>query len=87
LQKRLPRPRQSTGELCTAAFAALHLKLHIKTVLRFIREGRLRATRVGRSYRIVRSDLEASAGISADVHAFDDDTSITSIVDQSEKNS
>lgn len=75
------RSGQRIGELCTAAFAARHLKLHVKTVLRFIREGRLRATRVGRGYRIVRSDLETFAGVSADAHAFVDDTSVTSIVD------
>lgn len=38
---------------------AERLKLHPKTVLRFIREGRLRAVKVGRSYRILRSELEA----------------------------
>lgn len=42
--------------------AAEHLSLHPKTVLRYIREGRLPATRVGKSYRIVRSDLDAFAG-------------------------
>jgi excisionase family DNA binding protein len=80
-QKRPPRSGQRIGELCTAAFAARHLKLHVKTVLRFIREGRLRATRVGRSYRIVRGDLETFAGVAADTHAFVDDTSVTSIID------
>jgi excisionase family DNA binding protein len=80
-QKRPLRSGQRVGELCTASFAARHLKLHVKTVLRFIREGRLRATRVGRGYRIVRSDLETFAGVSADAHAFVDDTSVTSIVD------
>lgn len=38
---------------------AERLKLHPKTVLRFIREGRLRAVKVGRAYRILRSELEA----------------------------
>jgi excisionase family DNA binding protein len=80
-RKRRPAPRQRAGELCTAAFAARQLKLHVKTVLRFIREGRLRATKVGRGYRIARGDLEAFAGIPADAHAFVDDTSATSIID------
>jgi hypothetical protein len=31
-------------------------------MLRFIREGRLRATKVGKQYRILRSDLNAFAG-------------------------
>lgn len=50
-------------ELYTVEHAAERLKLHAKTVLRAIREGRLRATRVGKSYRILRSDLEAFAGV------------------------
>ncbi len=43
--------------------AADRLRLHPKTVLRFIREGKLRATRVGKAYRIQRADLEAFAGV------------------------
>jgi len=46
-------------EVYTVEQFAERLKLHPKTVLRFIREGRLRAVKVGRSYRILRSDLEA----------------------------
>ena len=42
-------------------FAEL-VKLHPKTVLRFIKEGRVRAVKVGRSYRILRSELEAMTG-------------------------
>jgi excisionase family DNA binding protein len=51
----------------TIAVTAERLKLHPKTVLRMIREGRLRATRIGKSYRILRSDLEAFVGMAADV--------------------
>ncbi|MCX8996499.1 helix-turn-helix domain-containing protein [Rhizobiaceae bacterium BDR2-2] len=43
--------------------AAERLKLHNKTVLRFIREGRLRATKIGKQYRILHSDLDAFAGV------------------------
>ena len=46
-------------EVYTVEHAAERLKLHPKTVLRFIRDRRLRATRLGKSYRILRSDLEA----------------------------
>jgi len=46
-------------EVYTVEHAAERLKLHPKTVLRFIRDGRLRAARLGKSYRILRSDLEA----------------------------
>lgn len=43
--------------------AAEYLKLHPKTVLRFIREGRLQGTKIGKSYRIQRSSLEEFAGM------------------------
>ncbi|MGS0896568.1 helix-turn-helix domain-containing protein [Burkholderia stagnalis] len=44
---------------------AARLRLHPKTVLRFIREGKLRATRVGRAYRILDADLAAFAHTTA----------------------
>lgn len=50
-------------ELCTVDFAAERLKLHPKTVLRFIRDGRLPANRVGKAYRIRRADIDALAGL------------------------
>ncbi|MDR0225499.1 MAG: helix-turn-helix domain-containing protein [Burkholderiaceae bacterium] len=43
--------------------AARLLRLHPKTVLRFIREGRLHATRVGKAYRILPADLAALAPV------------------------
>ncbi|RCS25699.1 DNA-binding protein [Phyllobacterium salinisoli] len=49
-------------EFYTVEFAAERLKLHPKTVLKFIRDGRLRATRIGRQYRILGSDLAALVG-------------------------
>ena len=51
------------GEFCTVTFAAERLGLHPKTVLRFIRDGRLKATRIGKSYRIRRADLDTFAGV------------------------
>ncbi len=45
--------------------AAEELKLHPKTVLRYIREGRLQATRIGKAYRIERAKLDAFAGIAS----------------------
>jgi excisionase family DNA binding protein len=68
-------------ELHTVDQAAERLKLHPKTVLRAIREGRLRATRVGKSYRILRSDLEAFAGVPARGAPPGGEPWITSIVD------
>ncbi len=50
-------------ELLTVEDAAQALKLHPKTVLRFIRERRLKATKVGRAFRILRGDLDAFAGL------------------------
>ena len=51
-------------EFYSVEAAAERLRLHPKTILRFIGDGRLRATKVGKQYRILRSDLEALAGAS-----------------------
>lgn len=74
-----PRPRL-TDELCTVEFAADRLKVHQKTILRFIRKGRLKATRIGKSYRIPRAELEALAGMELPATAAAE-PSVTSIVD------
>ncbi len=50
-------------DLYTVERAAERLGVHAKTVLRFIHDGRLRATRIGKAYRILRSDLDAFAGV------------------------
>ena len=52
-----------SGELYTVEQAADRLKLHAKTVLRMIREGRLKAVRLGKAYRISGDDLDAAAGV------------------------
>lgn len=52
-------------QLYTVEQVAQRLKLHPKTVLRAIREERLRATRVGKSYRILKGDLDAFSGVPA----------------------
>ena len=49
-------------QLHTVQQAAERLKLHPKTVLRLIHEGRLKGTRIGKSYRIQESDLRAFSG-------------------------
>ncbi len=49
-------------EVYTVEQFAERLKLHPKTVLRFIRDGRLRAVKVGKSYRILRTEMEAMTG-------------------------
>jgi excisionase family DNA binding protein len=50
-------------QLHTVQQAAEQLKLHPKTVLRLIHEGRLKGARIGKSYRILDSDLRAFAGM------------------------
>jgi excisionase family DNA binding protein len=41
---------------------AERLGLHVKTVRNYVREGRLKAVRIGKQYRISRQDLEALTG-------------------------
>ncbi|ETK37864.1 helix-turn-helix domain-containing protein [Microbispora sp. ATCC PTA-5024] len=38
------------------------LGLHVKTVRGYVRDGRLKAVRIGKQYRIAREDLEAFTG-------------------------
>jgi excisionase family DNA binding protein len=71
----------ATGEICTVSAAARRLELHPKTVLRFIREGRLKATRIGKSYRILRADVDAFAGVPAATLSIVDAARVTCIID------
>ena len=66
-------------QLVTVEQAAQELSLHPKTVLRYIRDNRLPATRVGRSYRILRSELDAFAGIASGRAETGDSAQTTSI--------
>jgi excisionase family DNA binding protein len=54
-------------EVYTVEQFAERLKLHPKTVLRFIKDGRLRAVKVGKSYRILRTEMEAMTGMTPEV--------------------
>ncbi len=48
-----------TDELMTTEEIAQELKYHIETVRKWIREGKLKATRINRKeYRVRRSELE-----------------------------
>ncbi|MDF2710802.1 MAG: MerR family transcriptional regulator [Nonomuraea muscovyensis] len=38
------------------------LDLHVRTVRSYVRDGKLRATRIGKQYRVTREDLEAFLG-------------------------
>jgi excisionase family DNA binding protein len=54
-----------SDHLLTVEQCAERLKLHPKTVLRFLREGRLKGVKVGRAYRIAVSEIEAMLGEAA----------------------
>src|SRR6202167_55149 len=49
-------------ELYSAEQVADRLGLHVRTVRNYVREGRLKAVRIGKQYRIAREDLEAMTG-------------------------
>jgi|SRR5580704_14383946 excisionase family DNA binding protein len=49
-------------ELYSVEQVAERLGLHVKTVRNYVREGRLKAVRIGKQYRIARRDLEALTG-------------------------
>ena len=51
-----------TQELYSVYAVAERLGLHVKTVRAYVRDGRLKATRIGKQYRIARDDLEAFTG-------------------------
>jgi excisionase family DNA binding protein len=49
-------------DLYSVEQVAERLGLHVKTVRAYVREGRLKAVRIGKQYRIARQDLEALTG-------------------------
>lgn len=53
-----------TKEYYPAEEVADRLGLHVRTVRRFIREGKLKARRVGKQYRVTAGELDAFAGAS-----------------------
>jgi excisionase family DNA binding protein len=52
-----------TPDLLSVFDIASRLKLHVKTVRGYVRDGRLKAVRIGKQYRISRADLEAFTGV------------------------
>jgi excisionase family DNA binding protein len=52
----------ASTSLYSAEQVAQLLNLHVKTIRRYVRDGRLKAKRIGKEYRITRADLEAFAG-------------------------
>lgn len=53
-------------QLFTVDEVAGRLNLHVKTVRRFIRDGRLPAKRIGKEYRITRAALDEFGGTTAE---------------------
>ncbi len=49
-------------ELYSVEQVAARLGLHVRTVRHYVRDGRLKAVRIGKQYRIARDDLEAFTG-------------------------
>jgi excisionase family DNA binding protein len=62
---------------------ASQLGVHVKTVRRYVREGRLKAVRIGKHYRVATSDLALLTGQSASALAADPATLHTRHVDAS----
>jgi excisionase family DNA binding protein len=53
----------SSKQLFTADEVAERLNLHVRTVRKFIRDGKLPAKRIGKEYRITRAALDDFAGV------------------------
>jgi excisionase family DNA binding protein len=60
----------STGpaDLLSVEQVAERLGLHVRTVRRYVREGRLHAVRIGKQYRVPRSALNALTGAAPAAH-------------------
>lgn len=58
-----------TQHLYTVEQAAGLLELHVKTIRRYIHDGRLKAKRIGKEYRITRTALEEFTGGAMPVQA------------------
>ena len=51
-----------TDEWYSVEQVAERLGLHVRTVRNYVRDGRLKAVRIGKQYRIARTDLEELTG-------------------------
>src|SRR3954471_18306169 len=62
-------------ELYSVEQVANRLGLHVRTVRNYVRDGRLKAVRIGKQYRIARGDLDALTGQAVSpTHPAADDT-------------
>jgi excisionase family DNA binding protein len=60
-----------TDELYSVEQVATRLGLHVRTVRNYVRDGKLKAVRIGKQYRITREDLETLTGHPAAAPASD----------------
>jgi len=51
-----------SSDLYSVETVAQRLGLHVRTVRGYVRDGKLKATRIGKQYRIAAADLEAFTG-------------------------
>ena len=56
------------GSLLSVEQVAEILKLHVRTIRNYVRSGTLKATRIGKQYRIALGDLEAFTGQPVENH-------------------
>jgi excisionase family DNA binding protein len=61
-------------ELYSVEQVASRLGLHVRTIRNYVRDGRLKAVRIGKQYRIAREDLEAFTGTTAAALEVDEQT-------------
>jgi len=61
-------------ELYSVEQVANRLGLHVRTIRNYVRDGRLKAVRIGKQYRISREDLEAFTGTPTAVLEVDEST-------------
>jgi len=58
----MKRTAQDDSQFLSVDQVAERLGLHVRTVRRYVRHGRLRAVRIGKQYRIAREALDALTG-------------------------